>query len=425
MSGVAVLGAQWGDEGKGKIVHRLSSEADMICRYQGGNNAGHTVVTGGRTYFLHLIPSGILKEKTISIIGNGVVVNPRALQEEIETLAKEGVSCAGRLYISDRASVIMPYHMALDAAHEKSLGIGTTMRGIGPAYTHKFARVGLRTCDLLEERYLENLVDRVLQEVNQELTGRFGREPVNKKQALETAREYADILRPYVADTSSMVNRAVDEGKRVLFEGAQGVLLDVDFGTYPYVTSSNPTSGGILTGLGVGPHAVGRVLGVMKAYITRVGEGPFPTELHDETGEYLRRQGGEFGASTGRPRRCGWLDAVATRYAVNISGIDQLVMTKLDVLDGIDPVRICTGYRIGGNIIDTFPPSARVLEEAEPVYEEAPGWEKVSGIRSYEELPATVKSYVQRLEAILNRPISVISTGSDERDTIERENLWS
>ena len=424
MSSIAVIGAQWGDEGKGKIVHRLSGQADVVCRFQGGNNAGHTVVTGGSKHVLHLIPSGILKPDTVCIIGNGVVVNPLAFREEIETLGRAGITCDSRLFVSDRAAVIMPYHIELDIAHEESLGIGTTRRGIGPAYTHKYARIGIRTCDLLEDRTLEQVLARTLAEVNGDLVDRFGREPLDPVSVLATAREYADILRPYIADTSLLVDQYLKQGKRIIFEGAQGVLLDVDFGTYPYVTSSNPTAGGILTGLGMNPRSVGTVLGIMKAYTTRVGEGPFPTELDDPTGARIRERGGEFGASTGRPRRCGWFDAVATAYAVQVSGIDQLAMTKLDVLEGIDPIRVCTAYQVDGTRIDRFPPSAQVLGRVEPVYEELEGWERVSGTRRFEQLPPSVEGYVGYLEKLLGRPITIISTGSDESETIERTGLW-
>ncbi|MFW6180725.1 MAG: adenylosuccinate synthase [Spirochaetota bacterium] len=424
MGSIAVIGAQWGDEGKGKIVHRLSGQADVVCRYQGGNNAGHTVVTGGNKYVLHLIPSGILKPDTVCIIGNGVVVNPLAFKEEVETLKRSGISCDSRLFVSERATIIMPYHLELDAAHEESLGIGTTRRGIGPAYTHKYARIGLRACDLLDERSLERVLERTLEEVNGELAGRFGRGRLEQEQVLSTAREYADILRPYVADTSLLVNGNLNQEKRIIFEGAQGVLLDVDFGTYPFVTSSNPSTGGVLTGLGVGPRSVGTVLGIMKAYTTRVGEGPFPTELQEDTGARIRERGGEFGASTGRPRRCGWFDAVATAYAVRVSGIDRLAMTKLDVLDGLDPIRVCTAYRIDGSRTDRFPPGADMLARARPVYEELEGWERVSGITRFDRLPPSVKRYVRYLEQLLGRPVDIISTGSDENETIVRSEPW-
>jgi adenylosuccinate synthase len=423
MQTIAIVGVQWGDEGTGKIVHLLSDEADVICRYQGGNNAGHTVVTGGEKYVLHLIPSGILNAEKMCIIGNGVVVNPYALKEEIEILREAGVDCQGRLFVSNRAMLIMPYHIELDIAYEEALGIGTTKRGIGPAYTYKYARMGIRPCDLVETPYVERLLDQALEEVNATLSGRFGREPLVRADVLDTVREYREILAPYVADTSAMLRRSIARGKRVIFEGAQGVLLDVDFGSYPYVTSSNPSAGGILAGLGVGPGMVGQVLGVTKAYTTRVGGGPFPTELHDETGEALREKGGEFGASTGRPRRCGWFDAVATRYAAEVSGVDRLAMTKLDVLDGLETIQVCTHYRVDGRETDEFPANADVLDRVEPVYREYEGWKNLSGVKDEEELPGSAHRYVEELEKLMGMRVAIVSTGPDELDTIFRERI--
>jgi adenylosuccinate synthase len=423
MQTIAIVGVQWGDEGKGKIVHLLSDEADVICRYQGGNNAGHTVVTGGKKYVLHLIPSGILNEEKMCIIGNGVVVNPYALKEEIEILREAGVDCRGRLFVSNRAMLIMPYHIELDIAYEEALGIGTTKRGIGPAYTYKYARMGIRPCDLVETPYVERLLDLALEEVNATLAGRFDREPLVKADVLDTVREYREILAPYVADTSAMLRRSIARGKRVIFEGAQGVLLDVDFGSYPYVTSSNPSAGGILTGLGVGPGMVGRVLGVTKAYTTRVGGGPFPTELHDDTGEAIRKKGGEFGASTGRPRRCGWFDAVATRYAAEVCGVDRLALTKLDVLDGLETIQVCSHYRVDGRETDEFPANADVLGRVEPVYREYEGWKNLSGVKDEGELPGSARRYVEELEKLLGMRVAIVSTGPDELDTIFRERI--
>jgi adenylosuccinate synthase len=423
MKSLAILGVQWGDEGKGKIVHLLSDDADIICRYQGGNNAGHTVVTGGEKYVLHLIPSGILNEKKICIIGNGVVVNPFALRDEMETLRDAGITCNSRLFVSHRANLIMPYHIELDDAYEEALGIGTTKRGIGPAYTYKYARLGIRPCDLEEPGYMERVVDYALEEVNATLVGRFGRKPVKKTAVMDTVREYHEILKPFVADTSTLLRKGMAEGKRVIFEGAQGVLLDVDFGSYPYVTSSNPSAGGILTGLGIGPGMVEHIFGVTKAYITRVGGGPFPTELEDETGEYIRKKGGEFGASTGRPRRCGWFDAVCTRYALEISAVDRLAMTKFDVLDSLDTIKVCTHYMVDGEKSSEFPANADRLSRAVPLYREFRGWEKVAGIRDYGELPETALIYIAELEKLLGVPISIVSTGPDEVDTILREKM--
>ncbi len=423
MKTIAVIGAQWGDEGKGKIVHLLSERADVICRYQGGNNAGHTVVTGGNKYVLHLLPSGILHEDKVCIIGNGLVVNPYALRDEMETLKEDGIECTSRLFVSDRASLIMPYHLELDHAYEEALGIGTTKRGIGPAYTYKYARMGVRPCDLREVSYLERIVGLALDEVNATLSGRFGRDPLKLSDVMETLDEYARILEPFVADTSKILRQHIDEGRKVIFEGAQGVLLDVDFGSYPYVTSSSPSAGGILTGLGIGPKMVGEILGVTKAYTTRVGGGPFPTELEDETGEHIRHAGGEFGASTGRPRRCGWFDAVCTRHAVRVSGIDRLAMTKFDVLDGLETLRVCTHYRIDGKETDEFPANAERLARAVPVYREFKGWDSIAGIRKYGDLHASCTHYTEELERLLGVPISIVSTGPDEKDTIFRERI--
>ncbi|UCB46900.1 MAG: adenylosuccinate synthase [Spirochaetota bacterium] len=420
MSSIAIIGAQWGDEGKGKIVHLLSGFTDVICRYQGGNNAGHTVVTEGKKWVFHLIPSGILKEK-LCIIGNGVVLNPSAFQEEVGMLEKEGYDLKSKLWVSDRVNLIMPYHIELDTAYEESLGIGTTKRGIGPAYSFKYARMGIRLCDLSEKEYLNTIVDHTLDEVNSTLSGRFGKKPIEKQDIMRSIEEYARILEPYTRDTSNLLHGYIAEGKKVIFEGAQGSLLDVDFGTYPFVTSSNPTTGGILTGLGVGPKSVGKILGVVKAYTTRVGEGPFPTELLDETGEYIRKRGSEFGASTGRPRRCGWLDLVSVRYAIRIAGLEKLAMTKFDVLDGIEKIKVCTEYNIDGKTTNEFPANSSVLERAQPVYEELNGWESTFGVRKYEELPNQAQDYIKALEDMLGVPITIVSTSPDEKDTIIRD----
>ena len=423
MKSIAIVGAQWGDEGKGKFVHLLSEKADVICRYQGGNNAGHTVVTGGKKFVLHLIPSGILKKGKVCIIGNGVVLNPLAFQEELDMLCAQGIDPTQRLFVSDRVQLIMPYHIALDHAIEETAGIGTTKRGIGPAYTYKYARIGIRPCDLGEKDYVEWALDSALEEVNTTLVKRFGREPVSKSEVMQKIAEYREILEPYTLDTSQLLNRLIAEGKQVIFEGAQGVLLDVDFGSYPYVTSSNPTSGGILSGLGVGPQAVGQVLGVVKAYTTRVGEGPFPTELLDNTGDLLRKQGNEFGASTGRPRRCGWFDVVSVRHAILVCGIEALAMTKFDVLDGLERIRVCTHYELDGARCDAFPANAAALDRAVPVYEEYEGWSATSGIREYGELPEAARKYVDVLEKMLGKDVILLSTGPDEEQTIFKGKL--
>ena len=423
MKSIAIIGAQWGDEGKGKFVHLLSGKADVICRYQGGNNAGHTVVTGGKKYVFHLIPSGILKEDKICIIGNGVVVNPYALQEEIDMLKGAGIDPDSRLLVSDRAHLIMPYHIELDAASEEAAGIGTTRRGIGPAYSFKYARMGIRTCDLTEKDYLDRVVTLALDEVNTILMKRFKRKPVLKSDVMQKITEYIDILHPCTVNTSKLLDEYIRQGKRIIYEGAQGVLLDVDFGSYPYITSSSPASGGILTGLGVGPKSVGQVLGIVKAYTTRVGSGPFPTELKNEVGELIRKRGDEFGASTGRPRRCGWFDAVSVRHSLMVSGIDTLAMTKFDVLDKFDMIRVCTHYEIDVKKTSDFPSNAAVLERAVPVYEEFKGWDKSSGIRDYNKLPDAAKDYIRTLEEMLGIEIVMLSTGADEEDTIVRGKL--
>lgn len=421
MRSVAVIGVQWGDEGKGKVVHLLSENADVICRYQGGNNAGHTVVTKGKKFVLHLIPSGILKQGKVCIIGNGVVVDPLALRDEVHTLEKSGLECKSRLFVSERATLIMPYHIELDRAYEESLGIGTTKRGIGPAYSFKYARLSLRPCDLKEREYTEKVINLALEEVNTTLVKRFGRDPVSKTTVLDAVEEYIEILNPYVTDTSRLLNGYISQGKRILYEGAQGVLLDVDFGTYPYVTSSNPTSGGIMTGLGIGIKSIGQVLGVVKAYTTRVGGGPFPTELHDKTGEIIRDRGYEFGASTGRPRRCGWFDVVSVKYGIMVSGIEKLAVMKFDVLDRFDSIKVCRGYRIDGSETTDFPANSSVLKRVEPVYEEFEGWDKTAKVRDYDELPKNAKNYIKALEDFLGIKIVLLSTGPDEEDTIFRE----
>jgi adenylosuccinate synthase len=420
MKSIAIVGAQWGDEGKGKFVHLLADKADVVCRYQGGNNAGHTIVAGGVKSVLHLIPSGILKEGKICIIGNGVVLNPLALQEELQMLHDRGIDTSSRLFVSDRVQLVLPYHIELDDAMEETAGIGTTKRGIGPAYAFKYARTGIRPCDLGEDDYLGRAIDRALGEVNATLVERFGKKPIRRQDVMDSVREFRTILRPYTLDTSKLLNRLIGEGKRIIYEGAQGVLLDVDFGSYPYVTSSNPVPGGILTGLGIGPKAVGQILGVVKAYTTRVGSGPFPTELEDRTGELMRSRGNEFGASTGRPRRCGWFDAVSVRHAIMVSGIDSLAMTKFDVLDGLDRVRVCTRYRIDGAESEDFPANAEVLARAVPVYEELEGWNGTAGVRDYHSLPAAALRYVETLERILGVKIHLLSTGPGEEQTIFR-----
>jgi adenylosuccinate synthase len=417
---IAVIGAQWGDEGKGKIVDLLTPRFSFVARYQGGHNAGHTVFVDGKKFVLHLIPSGILHPGVTCIIGNGVVVDPNALFTELDALAALGITTAGRLLVSDRAHLILPYHRELDVLSEARRGdhkIGTTSRGIGPAYEDKIARRGLRVCDLahpaiVAERVRDNVTAR----------NRLIPEPHLDWEAVrDELLSIADRLAPMIADTSAVLARAIGAGQSVMFEGAQGTHLDIDHGTYPFVTSSNGTAGGVCTGLGVPPRAVQGVLGVAKAYTTRVGEGPLPTELFDEMGQRLRDTGQEYGASTGRPRRCGWYDAVAVRYAARTNGLDALALTKLDVLDGLEQIEVCTAYRCGGRIITDLPADLQTLAACEPVYETLPGWAAPTrGVRRYEDLPDAARAYVRRLEEVSGVPAAIISTGSDRDETILR-----
>jgi len=417
---IAVLGAQWGDEGKGKIVDLLTPRFSFVARYQGGHNAGHTVYVDGRKFVLHLIPSGILHPGVTCVIGNGVVVDPQALFKEVDTLHGMGISTDGRLLVSDRAHLILPYHRELDLLSEARRGekkIGTTSRGIGPAYEDKIARRGLRVCDL---KHPETLAERIRENVT--ARNRLIPEPhVDWQQVLEELLAVGDRLKAIMADTSTVLLDAIRDGRHVMFEGAQGTMLDIDHGTFPFVTSSNGTAGGVCTGLGVPPRAVNGVLGVAKAYTTRVGEGPLPTELTGEMGNRLRESGQEYGASTGRPRRCGWFDAVAVRYAARINGLDALALTKLDVLDGLPQIDICTAYRRGGQVMTDFPADLQLLADCEPVYETMPGWDApTKGARRFEDLPAAARSYVRRLEEVSGVPAAIISTGSDRDDTIMR-----
>ena len=418
---IAVLGAQWGDEGKGKIVDLLTPRFSFVARYQGGHNAGHTVYVDGRKFVLHLIPSGILHPGVTCVIGNGVVVDPQALFAEVDTLHGMGVETEGRLLVSDRAHLILPYHRELDLLSEARRGerkIGTTSRGIGPAYEDKIARRGLRVCDL---RHPDTVAERIRENVT--ARNRLIPEPhVDWQQVLDELLAIGERLKPLMADTSAVLVDAMRQGRHVMFEGAQGTMLDIDHGTFPFVTSSNGTAGGVCTGLGVPPRAVNGVLGVAKAYTTRVGEGPLPTELTGEMGDRLRESGQEYGASTGRPRRCGWYDAVAVRYAARINGLDALALTKLDVLDGLERIEICTAYRKGTERVEDFPADLQMLAECEPVYESLSGWDQpTKGVRRFEDLPAAAKAYVRRLEEVSGVPAAIISTGSDRDDTILRD----
>jgi adenylosuccinate synthase len=418
---LAVLGAQWGDEGKGKIVDLLTPHFSIVARYQGGHNAGHTVYVNGAKFILRLIPSGILHAGVTCVIGNGVVIDPQALFTEIDELIKHGIDVDSRILVSDKAHLILPYHRDLDLLSEARRGerkIGTTSRGIGPAYEDKIARRGIRVCDLVDPKGLEeNVRDNVTarNRLVQDST-------MDWKPVLAQLLKHADRLRPMIRDVSVLLDEATRAGRSILFEGAQGTLLDIDHGTYPYVTSSNATIGGVCTGLGVPPKAIGRVLGVVKAYTTRVGEGPFPTELSGEMGNRLRESGSEYGAVTGRPRRCGWFDAVAVRYAARINGLDGLALTKLDVLDGLERIEICTSYRSGSRTITEFPADVGQLATCEAVYESMPGWTTpTAGVREFDRLPDAAKRYIARLEEVSGVRASIVSTGSERDDTIVRD----
>jgi adenylosuccinate synthase len=419
---IVVLGTQWGDEGKGKIVDLLSRDADAVVRFQGGHNAGHTLVIDGEKTVLHLIPAGILQPGVECLIGNGVVLSLHALREEIEALESRGVEVRPRVSISPSCAIIMPWHEALDRAREEARGakaIGTTCRGIGPAYEDKVARRGLRTSDLLNPGILGEKIEYVLDFHNFVLTRRFGKPPVEFQAMLEQALELGEYFRDRVLDVSGRLHDLRREGKRVMFEGAQGSLLDIDHGTYPYVTSSNTTVGGVCTGSGIGPDAIDYVLGITKAYVTRVGGGPFPTELFDADGKRLAKRGDEFGATTGRPRRCGWLDAVALRRMVRLNGVSGLCVTKLDVLDGFENINICTAYRLDGKVLDAPPLDAEQWERLEPVYETFPGWSEPSrGARTMDDLPANARAYLQQMEAIVGAPVHIVSTGPDRNENI-------
>ena len=422
---LAVLGAQWGDEGKGKIVDLLAPAFAIVARSQGGHNAGHTVFVEGDQFILHLIPSGILHPDVTCVIGNGVVVDPEALFAEIDELHGRGIDTDGRLLVSNRAHVILPYHRHLEAASEDRLGahrIGTTSRGIGPSYEQKAARSGVRIGDLADGSNggrLTALVRSNVEVRNRAVSGT----PLDWRAVRDAAAGAWPRLASRVVDTSRYLHEAFAAGRPVLFEGAQGAMLDVDHGTYPYVTSSNATIGGVCTGLGVGPRAIGHVLGIAKAYTTRVGEGPLPTELNGDAADRLRELGREYGASTGRPRRCGWFDAVAVRYAVRVNGIEALAVTKLDVLDQVESLQICTGYSCNGRLLDDPPGDVALLGACLPVYETLPGWSgegTTAGVRNEADLPTAARAYLERLEVLTGVPIAIISTGSDRRDTIVR-----
>ena len=427
MSSVVVMGTQWGDEGKGKIVDHLAQQAQVVVRYQGGNNAGHTVVVKGVESKLNLLPSGILYPGKTCIIGNGVVVDPAHLLKEIAGMQERGIDMSG-LKISNRAQVILPYHRLMDEVDEESRGdakIGTTKKGIGPCYVDKNARIGIRFVDLMDpEEFARQLKINVTAK-NRILTEIFGKKPLDYDKILAEYLGYAEKLRPYVTDTIFTLHDAIGRGDKVLFEGAQATMLDIDYGTYPFVTSSHPVAGGVCVGAGVGPSAIGKVVGVVKAYTTRVGEGPFVTELHDETGNLIRERGHEYGTTTGRPRRTGWLDSVVVKYACMLSGIDCLAITRLDILDALPTLKICTGYLYKGQPLHEYPASLKVLDEVEPVYEELPGWQSdITGIRRYEDLPLNARRYVERLSECAGARLGVISVGPDREQTILLEEMF-
>ncbi|MEN9517332.1 MAG: hypothetical protein RLZZ159_1198 [Actinomycetota bacterium] len=421
MPAIVLLGAQWGDEGKGKATDLLGDKVKYVVRYQGGNNAGHTVVIGDQKYALHLLPSGILTPTCIPVIGNGVVIDPAVLLEEIRGLNERGVDTS-QLKISTNAHLITPYHRTIDKVSERFLGkakIGTTGRGIGPAYADKINRIGIRVQDLFDPSILRQKIEGALRDKNQVLIKVFNRKGIEVDDVLKEYLEYAEILRPYVTDTSLLLNKALDKGETILLEGSQGTLLDVDHGTYPFVTSSNPTAGGASTGSGVGPTRITRVIGILKAYTTRVGSGPFPTELFDEDGEKLRSIGGEVGVTTGRARRCGWFDAPIARYAVRVNGLTDFFLTKLDVLTGWEKIPVCVAYEIDGQRVEELPASQSDFHHAKPIYEYLPGWsEDISSAKTFSDLPANAQAYINFLEKISGAPMSAIGVGPGRDQTI-------
>lgn len=428
MSSVVVVGSQWGDEGKGKITDFLSQNAEVIARYQGGDNAGHTIAFDGKTYKLRLIPSGIFYSDKISVIGNGVVLNPKSLVTELKYLHDNGVS-TDNLRISNRAHVILPYHIVLDGLQEaakKDNKIGTTNKGIGPAYMDKVARVGIRVADLLEKDTFEEKLRTNLEEKNRLFEKMYGHEPLKFEDIFEEYYEYGQVLKDYVTDTSVILNDALDSGKRVLFEGAQGVMLDIDQGTYPFVTSSNPVAGGVTIGSGVGPAKIDKVVGACKAYTSRVGDGPFPTELHDEIGDHIREVGHEYGTVTKRPRRIGWFDSVVMRHSKRVSGLTNLCLNCVDVLTGLDEIKICTAYELNGEKIYHYPASLKELSACKPVYETLPGWkEDITNCKTLEDLPENARNYIHRIQDLVGVKVSTFSVGPDRKQTNVLDNVWA
>jgi adenylosuccinate synthase len=422
MPAIVIVGAQWGDEGKGKATDLLGDRVDYVVRYQGGNNAGHTVVIGEESYALHLLPSGVLSDNATAVIGNGVVINPEVLIAEIDGLIERGV-WRDRLLISADAHLIMPHHVALDKVTERYLGsarIGTTGRGIGPAYGDKVSRVGIRVQDLFDPGILAKKLELALREKNQILTKLYNRRGIDAEATVQEYLRYAERLERYVADTGLVLNTALDEGQVVLLEGAQATLLDVDHGTYPFVTSSSPTAGGACSGSGIGPTRITRVLGILKAYTTRVGSGPFPTELHDAQGEWLRKTGGEFGVTTGRPRRCGWLDVLIARYATRVNGLTDYFITKLDVLSGLEKVPVCVAYDVHGKRYDEIPMTQTDFHHAKPIYEYLDGWwEDISAARQFSDLPKNAQAYVRAVEDMIGAPVAAVGVGPRRDQTIQ------
>ena len=428
MSTVVISGAQWGDEGKGKIVDYLAQQADTVVRFQGGSNAGHTVSVGGEEYKLRLLPSGILYKGTTCVIGNGVVVDPQCLLEEIDSMTARGVDTSG-IRLSNRAHVVMPWHKLIDELGEELRGankIGTTKRGIGPCYIDKADRIGIRVCDLIDREEFANKVREVLRVKNLLLQNVYKHAPLDADEIIREYEGYAERLRPFVCDTITLLNEQVDAGKKILFEGAQATMLDIDYGTYPFVTSSHPISGGVGIGAGVAPKKINTVVGVVKAYCTRVGEGPFPTEQLNEIGDRLRTAGHEFGTVTGRPRRTGWLDACVVKYAGQLSGTDYMAVTRLDILDGFDEIKMCTAYKVDGKVINEIPASLKVLAKVEPVYETFAGWKTdISSVRRYEDLPANARKYLERMAQVTGIALGIVSVGPNRDQTIVLANIFA
>ena len=424
MANVVIVGAQWGDEGKGKIVDLLTQYADLVVRFQGGNNAGHTIVLKGEKFVVHLIPSGILYQDKKCIIGNGVVLDPAVLIQEIDEIKKRGYfKDDSQLMISEGTHLILPYHRRVDVAREKTFKIGTTGRGIGPAYEDKVARCGIRVVDLIDEKVFREKLEANLIQKNVYLTQVLKEKGFEFSEIFDEYIQYKNRLEKYVKNTSLILHEEIEEGKHILFEGAQGAMLDLDHGTYPYVTASNTLAGNACAGSGIGPTMINRVIGVAKAYATRVGEGPFPTELQDEVGEKIRQKGGEYGATTGRPRRCGWFDAVVVNHSIRVNGIREMVITKLDVLNDFDTIKVCVGYRADGKVCYHVPSNLETLKRAEPIYEELEGWKtEIKGARSLKDLPAKAKRYIKRIEKLIGTKIMMISVGSERDETVEVKN---